>query len=1026
VRGSSGDKAPRQNKDKEDEEEKKEKFDAIPPFHFVSIPGEEEEAMEDQTYLRRDILPSIPSFGANVVSDAVRAFGNTVVALAARPEVQPRNIKGVPSTTVLTAGALAAASVTVATEGNAGGSIVWMAALLSAYSTWTESVVGDVTRALGTWSYEIVANILIPTLNEWNDYRQINRRAQIMVKDATEKRYRFPDQWNRFQDSFLSLGDNVMWETSKAETEAKILAKQIDDSDRKEARIVRVKSEGFTARLDEWTLEQVEKATVFETPAIVVDSIKGIRQSVVYPLSQLEYGVRSETCFGAATVGVLVALSQGGDVNEIVLASILALYLSLSQGVAGDTARFVGTATFDVLSLLTILAKYVYGPEIFPKLNSGNFGAFEIDRERSSRIGVRTQNVESSDQSQFSVTGVDGESTTQQTNTVGMRIDTVSSLKNLNTDLVITKEAFDTKSEDVVDDIGTNQNELNQVRNTAPVPAEMVPVKKEETALPIEMPSTSLNKPLVGDEVASTDVVQPTFSSPGDKQSALSTELPKTYDIGKTWAEGGIPQDFPEEYDQDSVISGLPLMRARTKAWIENDGTSLEKLASTYQSMATTTSPVKEAAVADAPVVQPSLPPTRPRLKPVAKVASTGDPVKAESVARKLLTRRLVDKSQPGAESPMALAPLPPTRPPLKPALKATIASDTVKTESVARSLLERRLADESQPVVKSFINLASPPPTRPPLKQGSNRAIIGDPVKAESLARELLARRLADSQPVQTELPSPAKQESTSSTQLPKNGAMVKAWSDGNAPLESSDAIDQVDSNLPRLWASTKAWAERDGVSFGDLVASLNMTYEIPIVHMDPSVSRALISEAIEEPCDVQGLDVKHEATLLGESKPSRTERDSISIVSDQERLIGSAMFEPEIKTPRSFSQRLEAQPELIRPNITVEEHRKSNGFKNPPSEERISATKKSGVNVPSVKSVFQDHALVESSASSNVQKVRTAHDLDSLIQDVEHLVQELRRMKEEKLASEAELVVDHARSFVYERNLTDARHVL
>eukprot|EP00977_Amphora_coffeiformis_P021305 scaffold9178_cov176-Amphora_coffeaeformis.AAC.1 len=701
--GSSGGKPPPENENDKDDE-KKQKVDAVSSLHFISIPGEEEEETVEEQIV---FSGAVSSFGANVVNDALRAFGDTVEALAARPEVQAKKIKGVPSTTVLTAGALAAAGVAVATHGDAGVSMVWMAALVSAYATWTESVVGDITRALGTWSYEITANILIPTLNEWNDYRQVNRRAQILVaKNTIEKRDVFSEQWNRFQTSVQTWANNLIWGTSKTGREV-IPSTQIADGDRKETQIASAKSEGFTARLDEWTLEQIEKTTPFETPAIIVDSVKGVRQSVVEPLSQLQYGVRSETCVGAGIVGALVALSQGADVNEVALASILALYVSISQGLAGDAVRFVGTATFDILSLGTILAKYTYGPERFPKFNIGNFGAFEIVREHSSRVSGKVQKGETSEKCRASVPIVGDESTSWQTDALGLSFVALSSAKNLDNKLLATKEASDTETMRLVESKAAKESELIEMRNTGPA-------RKQESDLPIGLPSKSKNTPEAKDKVAEPkseapavvlqmkpSEAQPGLSSPEKKESIPSIELPRKWAMVKAWADGDIPQNSSEDFDQGPVNSDLPRMWARTKAWAEKDGISFEKLASAYPSMATMTNPVKDVVVADPPVVLASPPPTRPLLKPIPEGAVTGDPVKAELVARKLLARRLEEKLQPAIEPAVVLFPPPPTRPPLKPAREAAVTGDPVKAELIARKLLARRLEEKPQPAVE-------------------------------------------------------------------------------------------------------------------------------------------------------------------------------------------------------------------------------------------------------------------------------------------------------------------------------------
>eukprot|EP00977_Amphora_coffeiformis_P021666 scaffold9695_cov181-Amphora_coffeaeformis.AAC.1 len=258
----------------------------------------------------------------------------------------------------------------------------------------------------------------------------------------------------------------------------------------------------------------------------------------------------------------------------------------------------------------------------------------------------------------------------------------------------------------------------------------------------------------------------------------------------------------------------------------------------------------------------------------------------------------------------------------------------------------------------------------------------------------------------------------------------MAKGWTDGDIPKESPDVIDESDSNVPRIWAkTTKAWAEKDWTSFEELSSS-HKTFRRPLRREEPAMTSAPISEATEEPGEPQYLNVQQNTSSLGELKPSRIERDSISILSDQERLIGRSMFETELKTPQSFFQRREAQAESSRLDMhIVDQQSKGSGARNLSSEGEPVAREKSEVKLAATKALSQDADQLKTAVPLNAEKARTAlpvQDLDTLIQDVERLVQELRRMKEEKLASEAELVVDQARSFISERNLTDAPYVL
>ena len=126
----------------------------------------------------------------------------------------------------------------------------------------------------------------------------------------------------------------------------------------------------------------------------------------------------------------------------------------------------------------------------------------------------------------------------------------------------------------------------------------------------------------------------------------------------------------------------------------------------------------------------------------------------------------------------------------------------------------------------------------------------------------------------------------------------------------------------------------------------------------------------------------------------------------------MGSTMFEPELKTPPSFFQKREAQPEPSRSD-------KGDVVAAAQSEEKVQSGN-------AVSHDLTEHGTFASSKPDKLRTTEPIRDLDSLIQDVEHLVQELRRMKEEKLASEAELVLDQVRSFDSERNRTGALNVL
>eukprot|EP00977_Amphora_coffeiformis_P017426 scaffold5684_cov169-Amphora_coffeaeformis.AAC.1 len=431
--------------------------------------------------------------------------------------------------------------------------------------------------------------------------------------------------------------------------------------------------------------------------------------------------------------------------------------------------------------------------------------------------------------------------------------------------------------------------------------------------------------------------------------------------------------------------------------------------------------------VTESPVQSGPPPPTRPPLKPLPETATVSDPTKAEAVARQLLERRL---KQEKSVVRAPLDPPPPSRPPLKPAPSVGTTSDPVKTELVARGLLARRLVDKPEPVADSAFLSKYRPPTRPLLKPTPSTTTISDPAKAESVARDILARRIAGNQVVTAELPpdkkqephssvvlprkwadgdvpegsseatdktsndlprlwastkawaetdgtsfeevasspksthelstklsSPSNHEPESSIKLPRNWATVKAWVDGNVPENSLEATDQRNTDLPRLWASAKAWEERDGTSFDHPDSSLKNPYQPTIqqaeklsTDMPPSadpqpdpvveshnpdakdpvkhemlvdsgekdeysedeasvveVLESVVPETVEETVEFQALNLQHNEESMGEAKASQ---DYFPVRSDQERFIGSFMFESELKTPKIFFERREAQP--------------------------------------------------------------------------------------------------------------------
>ena len=287
--------------------------------------------------------------------------------------------------------------------------------------------------------------------------------------------------------------------------------------------------------------------------------------------------------------------------------------------------------------------------------------------------------------------------------------------------------------------------------------------------------------------------------------------------------------------------------------------------------------------------------------------------------------------------------------------------SDPIKAEAVARQLLGRRLKQEKS-VVRAALDPL--PPSRPPLKPAPSVGNTSDPLKAELVARDLLARRLADNQAVLVELSPYDKQEPDRYVKLAKKWAMMRAWAEGEGETtqDSSEGLDQPNSDLQQLWASTKAWAEKDGTSFKELASSPTVTQteklsmdlppsadpqrepvvESQIADTESSVNSATLVDsgkedessdvassvvgvpqsiipeatAVEAPVDSQSLNAPQAGPTIG---------DSISILSDQERFIGGFMMESELKTPKSFFEQGPAQRIPSQPNNQIVEPQKS-----------------------------------------------------------------------------------------------------
>lgn len=78
----------------------------------------------------------------------------------------------------------------------------------------------------------------------------------------------------------------------------------------------------------------------------------------------------------------------------------------------------------------------------------------------------------------------------------------------------------------------------------------------------------------------------------------------------------------------------------------------------------------------------------------------------------------------------------------------------------------------------------------------------------------------------------------------VPKNLATVKSWAEGDVSESSSNNLDGANSDLPRLWAATKAWAEKDGVTFEDLSSSSSSLINATVQSTSPLSSKSPVPE--------------------------------------------------------------------------------------------------------------------------------------------------------------------------------------
>lgn len=295
-------------------------------------------------------------------------------------------------------------------------------------------------------------------------------------------------------------------------------------------------------------------------------------------------------------------------------------------------------------------------------------------------------------------------------------------------------------------------------------------------------------------------------------------------------------------------------------------------------------------------VVLNAPPPTRPPRKPAPPVASVTDQVKTEAVARQLLARRLAEKPIKAESEPFALlGPPPPTRPPLKPSAYTVTMADPVKAEVVARQLLARRLSEkpfkaESQPTVA----LGPPPPTRPPLKPIPLRTTPSDPVKAEMVSRQLLARRFADR-------PKPVKADSEFEDPLATTMKEEAPTQDHAVESNSFVQTEMLEQETVR---------ETQGIQLLEAFNDNEMMQEDAIAQ-DPAIVRAEMfeQEPMQETQNIELSESEMEGTSiktveLPTTLASSSQEDSISIVSDQERFGSSTMFDTEM-TKRTVFER-------------------------------------------------------------------------------------------------------------------------
>ena len=374
------------------------------------------------------------------------------------------------------------------------------------------------------------------------------------------------------------------------------------------------------------------------------------------------------------------------------------------------------------------------------------------------------------------------------------------------------------------------------------------------------------------------------------------------------------------------------------------------------------------------------------------------------------------------------------------------IVREKIKQELAQRSLLTQRIAFDELDAQKSKLEAVA---LQKRTTELSHAAFLEKTKAQERSQRSLLTYRLnlekreaaqrplpvapAPQQIENVPVAAPPKQEVDS---LPKQWAAVNAWVEGK-PVEETFPVVSPSGDLPAQWAQTKEWAERIGTSFEELD---RLSAPAPLMP-PPHISSVTTSTDDDDNLPKQWAAVKDWV----KGNPVET---GLSVVSPRADLpaqwaqtkewaekIGTSFEELDqlsapvpIAPPKQLTKdTVQAEDLVSQQTFTASPGNASLPFDGSVAEHVEKVDPMSTLaTIPVI-----DNVNTNKTKSLDIQALLVAteeaiQELETLIHDVESLADTVRQMKGEKLASQAENVVEEAKLYIADRNETEVSNSL